>query len=169
MKKIEHLFEMALFNSRWLLVPFFMGLSFSILLLLFKFIAELTHMTATIMTMSASTLVIEILHLIDLTLVASLLIIILLSGYESFVSKIDLQGHEDKPTWMGKIGFSELKLKVIGSIVAISAIDLLTVFLNMSKYSEQDLFWKVTIHLTFVVSGLLFAMMDKLSQPNPPK
>ena len=70
---------------------------------------------------------------------------------------------------MGKIGFSELKLKVIGSIVAISAIDLLTVFLNMGKYSEQDLFWKVTIHLTFVVSGLLFAMMDKLSQPNQPK
>jgi uncharacterized protein (TIGR00645 family) len=167
MKKIEHLFEMALFNSRWLLVPFFMGLSLSILLLLFKFVAELTHMAATVMTVSASTLVIEILHLIDLTLVASLLIIILLSGYESFVSKIDLQGHEDKPAWMGKIGFSELKLKVIGSIVAISAIDLLTVFLNMGKYSEQDLFWKVTIHLTFVVSGLLFAMMDKLSHPNP--
>ena len=93
MKKIEHLFEMALFNSRWLLVPFFMGLSLSILLLLFKFVAELTHMAATIMTISASTLVIEILHLIDLTLVASLLIIILLSGYESFVSKIDLEGH----------------------------------------------------------------------------
>ncbi|MCK5902202.1 MAG: TIGR00645 family protein [Cocleimonas sp.] len=163
MKKLEHLLEMTLFNSRWLLVPFFIGLSLSILLLMFKFIAELAHMTTEIMTTSASSLVIEILHLIDLSLIASLLIIILLSGYESFVSRIDLDGHEDKPSWMGKIGFSELKLKVIGSIVAISAIDLLTVFLNMSEFSEKDLFWKVAIHLTFVVSGLLFALMDKIS------
>jgi uncharacterized protein (TIGR00645 family) len=163
MKKVEYLLEKFLFKSRWLLVPFYLGLVFSIVLLLVKFIGEFIHMFTTVMEVNASTLVIEILHLIDLSLIASLLIIIVLSGYESFVSKIDPEDGDDKLSWMGKLGFSELKIKVIGSIVAISAIDLLTVFLNMDEHTETELFWKVVIHLTFVVSGLLFALMDHVS------
>ena len=163
MKTVEHLLESFLFKSRWLLVPFYLGLVFSIVLLLIKFTGEFIHMLTTVMTVEASVLVIEILHLIDLSLIASLLIIIVLSGYESFVSKIESAEGTDKPSWMGKLGFSELKIKVIGSIVAISAIDLLTVFLNMEEHNETELFWKVVIHLTFVVSGLLFALMDHVS------
>lgn len=163
MLKLEHLLEKILFKSRWLLAPFYLGLVLSILLLLVKFVEEFWHMLSTIITIPADELVIDILHLIDLSLIASLLIIIVLSGYESFVSKIDVGEHEDKPSWMGKLGFSELKIKVIGSIVAISAIDLLTVYLNMSEHTETELFWKVVIHLTFVVSGVLFAVMDKIA------
>jgi uncharacterized protein (TIGR00645 family) len=163
MTKIENLFEKALFKSRWLLAPFYLGLVLSIILLLVKFFEEFIHMAATVFTVSASKLVIEILHLIDLSLIASLLVIIVLSGYESFVSKIDVDQHEDKPSWMGKLGFSELKIKVIGSIVAISAIDLLTVYLNMQEHTETELFWKVVIHVSFVVSGVLFALMDKIA------
>lgn len=163
MTKIENLFEKALFKSRWLLAPFYLGLVLSIILLLVKFFEEFIHMAATVFTVPASKLVIEILHLIDLSLIASLLVIIVLSGYESFVSKIDVDQHEDKPSWMGKLGFSELKIKVIGSIVAISAIDLLTVYLNMQEHTEKELFWKVVIHISFVVSGVLFALMDKIA------
>lgn len=163
MKKVELLLESFLFKSRWLLVPFYIGLVLSIILLLFKFIEEFIHMLSTVTTVEANALVIDILHLIDLSLIASLLIIIVLSGYESFVSKIEPEQNEEKLDWMGKLGFSELKIKVIGSIVAISAIDLLTVFLNMADHDEKELFWKVVIHLTFVVSGLLFALMDHVS------
>ena len=163
MTKLENLFEKALFKSRWLLAPFYLGLVLSILLLLVKFFEEFLHIAGSVISLPADKLVIEILHLIDLSLIASLLIIIVLSGYESFVSKIDVEDHEDKPSWMGKLGFSELKIKVIGSIVAISAIDLLTVYLNMAEHEETELFWKVVIHLTFVVSGVLFALMDKIA------
>ncbi len=163
MTKLENLFEKALFKSRWLLAPFYLGLVLSIILLLVKFFEEFLHMASTVFTMPASKLVIEILHLIDLSLIASLLVIIVLSGYESFVSKIDVDQHEDKPSWMGKLGFSELKIKVIGSIVAISAIDLLTVYLNMKEHTETELMWKVIIHISFVVSGVLFALMDKIA------
>jgi uncharacterized protein (TIGR00645 family) len=162
-KKVEYLLENLLFKSRWLLVPFYVGLALSVLLLLVKFTGEFIHLALTIETVSVQTMVIEILHLIDLSLIASLLIIITLSGYESFVSKIDIKDEQDKLSWMGKIGFSELKIKLIASIVAISAIDLLAVFLNMSEYSEKELFWKVVIHFTFVVSGLLFALMDYIT------
>lgn len=165
MQKFEHIFEMALFKSRWLLAPFYAGLVFAIIFLLIKFMEEFFHIMTHITTISSEVLTIEVLHLIDLSLMASLLIIIILSGYESFVSKIEVGAHEDKPNWMGKLGFSELKIKLIASIVAISAIDLLTVFLNMQEYTEDELFWKVLIHVVFVVSGVLFALMDRLAHP----
>lgn len=163
MEKLEHLFERSLFSSRWLLIPFYVGLVLSIILLLIKFIEEFWHMASHVITVSAGELVIEVLHLIDLSLIASLLVIIVLSGYESFVSEIDLANNEDKPSWMGQLGFSELKIKLIGSIVAISAIDLLTVYLNMKDHTETELFWKVVMHLSFVLSGVLFAVMDKIA------
>lgn len=163
MKKLEYFIENLLFQSRWILVPFYAGLALSVILLLIKFVGEFVHLALIIETVSVKTMVIDILHLIDLSLIASLLIIITLSGYESFVSKIDIKEGSDKLSWMGKIGFSELKIKLIASIVAISAIDLLAVFLNMSEHSEKEIFWKVVIHFTFVVSGLLFALMDYIS------
>ncbi|MDN3398684.1 YqhA family protein [Psychrobacter sp. APC 3426] len=109
---------------------------------------------------------VNILVLVDLSLVASLLLIIIFSGYEIFVSKIDTGDHVDRPSWMGKVDFSGLKLKVIGAIVAISAIDLLKSFMDipneLSNGEADKLMWKVIIHMTFVVSGLLFAIMDKV-------
>ncbi|HEY9033946.1 MAG TPA: TIGR00645 family protein [Pseudomonadales bacterium] len=160
---IENRFERTLFASRWLLVPFYVGLVISVLLLLFKFVGELLHLLLDIASLSESDVILGILTLVDLSLIANLLFIIIFSGYESFVSKINVDDHEDKPGWMGKVGFSALKIKVIGSIVAISAIELLKVYINVSAYSEHEVIWKVLIHLTFVVSGVLFALMDKLS------
>ena len=123
-------------------------------------------MFADILVASEANVIVDILVLVDISLVASLLLIIIFSGYEIFVSKIDTNDHDDRPSWMGKVDFSGLKLKVIGAIVAISAIDLLKSFMDitsgMSEGDADKLMWKVIIHMTFVLSGLLFAIMDKI-------
>ena len=166
LKKIELSLEKTIFNSRWILAPFYLGLVLGIILLFIKFIQKLWYMIADIFVSTEADVIVGILILVDIALVASLLLIIIFSGYEIFVSKIDTGEHDDRPAWMGKIDFSGLKLKVIGAIVAISAIDLLKSFMNISnEISEGEadkLLWKVIIHMTFVLSGLLFAFMDKV-------
>lgn len=165
--KVEHTLESSVFYSRWLLAPFYLGLIVSIVLLLIKFMQELAHMITGIMGMSDSDTVIGVLTLVDMSLVASLLLMIIFSGYEIFISKIHVGNHEDKPDWMGKVDFSGLKLKVIGAIVAISAIDLLKTFMNIPEVpTESDeviLMWKVIIHMSFVLSGVFFAAMDRIA------
>lgn len=167
LKKVEHSLEKTIFNSRWMLAPFYLGLVFGIILLFIKFVQELWHMTTHVFIASEADVIVGILALVDMSLVASLLLIIIFSGYEIFVSKIDTGNHTDRPDWMGKIDFSGLKLKVIGAIVAISAIDLLKSFMDipreMSDADATSLMWKVIIHMTFVLSGVLFAIMDKVA------
>jgi uncharacterized protein (TIGR00645 family) len=171
--KVEKGLETLLFSSRWLLAPFFVGLVIGIGVVLIKFVQELLHLIPGIWGESASEVIIGVLSLIDLALVASLLLIIIFAGYENFVSKINAADHEDRPDWMDHVDFADLKLKVIGSIVAISAIELLKAFVTIGSLSNQQLAWKVGIHLTFVVSGLVFALTDRLtvargsSQPQP--
>ncbi|MCG6202293.1 TIGR00645 family protein [Psychromonas antarctica] len=165
--KLEIALETAIFKSRWLLAPFYVGLVLSIVLLFVKFVQEFWHIASNVVSMSESGVVIGILALVDLSLVGSLLLMVIFSGYEIFISKIDLGTHEDRPEWMGKVNFSGLKLKVIGAIVAISAIDLLKTFMNLPESLSNEhtnlIMWKVIIHLTFVVSGLIFAYMDKVA------
>lgn len=167
LKKIEHTLEEIIFESRWLLAPFYVGLVLSIFLLFVKFAQELWHMTTHVVTSTEADVIVQILALVDMSLVASLLLMIIFSGYEIFVSKINVDGHEDRPDWMGKVDFSGLKLKVIGAIVAISAIDLLKTFMNMpaemTDANSTTMMWKVSVHLAFVVSGVLFAIMDKIA------
>jgi uncharacterized protein (TIGR00645 family) len=166
LKKVEHALEKTIFNSRWILAPFYLGLVLGIILLFIKFVQKVGYMVTHVLTASEADVIVGILVLVDISLVASLLLIIIFSGYEIFVSKIDTGVHEDRPDWMGKIDFSGLKLKVIGAIVAISAIDLLKSFMNIpseiSDGNADSLMWKVIIHMTFVLSGLLFAIMDKV-------
>ena len=137
-----------------------------IFLLFIKFVQKLVGMMTYVVDAPVSDVIVDILVLVDISLVASLLLIIIFSGYEIFVSKIDTGTSDDRPSWMGKVDFSGLKLKVIGAIVAISAIDLLKSFMDISsKMSDLDadkLMWKVIIHMAFVLSGLLFAFMDKI-------
>lgn len=152
-----------MFGSRWLLAPFYLGLVFCILLLLVKFGKETYALVPVVFTGEGGQVIVGILSLIDITLVANLLIIIIFSGYENFVSKIHTDNHEDRPDWMGHVNFSDLKMKVIGSIVAISAIELLKSFVNVHELSNEQLAWKVAIHLTFIFSGVMFALMDWLS------
>ncbi len=166
---LEKAIEMTLFRSRWLLAPLYLGLVFALVLLLAKFILKIVKLIPTIFDPAGSALILGVLELVDVVLIANLLLMIIFSGYENFVSKIDvIEGHVDKPEWMGKIDYSALKLKVIGSIVAISSIELLKVFISVSQSASiprEDVVLLVVIHLTFVISGVLFALMERILHP----
>lgn len=160
---VEKLLEAVIFRSRWLLAPFYVGLIGALIMLLMKFGQEFVHLAPTVFQSSESDLIMAILTLIDMSLIANLMLIIIFSGYENFVSKIDVGQHVDRPEWMGKVDFTGLKIKLIGSIVAISGIELLKAFVNVEVISDRQLAWKVGIHLVFVVSGVLFALMDRIN------
>ncbi len=166
MKKLEHLVESLIFNSRWLLAPFYLGLVLGIIMLLVKFVQEFIHTLPGLLGLSSHEVTLAILSLVDMSLVANLLLMIVFSGYENFVSKINTDGHEDRPEWMGKVDFSGLKIKLIASIVAISGIELLKGFVNISAMSDRDLTWRIAIHAMLVVSGVLFAIMDRIAHSN---
>ena len=161
---IERILEKILFSSRWLLAPIYLGLIVGLVALVVKDIQHIIHIIPNILHASESDLVLDILGLIDLSLTASLVIIVIFSGYENFVSRITTTGHEDWPEWMSKIDFTGLKLKLLSSIVAISAIQLLRAFMDINKTSDRDLMWYVIIHVVFVSSGLLLALTDRLSE-----
>lgn len=167
MQQIEHFLERFIFASRWLLAPFYVGLVGAIVLMLYKFFKEFIGLLTVVVTGDGSQVLVGVLTLVDVALVANLLIIIIFAGYENFVSKIDTGNHEDRPEWMGKVSFTDLKIKVIGSIVAISAIELLKAFVNVEAYTNEQLAWKVGLHMVFVISGVLFALMDKLMSGKP--
>lgn len=167
MKKLESAFEHFLFVSRWLSAPIYLALVASMALLLFKAMKQLWELASTILVADGNEIIMGVLSIVDISLIMNLLIIIIFSGYENFVSKMeDLHGHTDRPDWMGQIGFTDLKIKLIGSIVAISGIELLKGFMDVKDLTDRDLMWMVGIHLTFVVSGVLYAIMDKLSYKN---
>jgi uncharacterized protein (TIGR00645 family) len=161
---IEKSLEVLLFNSRWLLAPVYVGLVLSLVMLLVDFGQELFHDFPRVLAMSTEQVILSVLTLIDLSLGMNLVLIVIFSGYENFVSKIDTGGSEDRPHWMGTLDFSGLKMKLIGSIVAISAISLLRAFMEITEshgpVDEVKLKWMVVLHITFIVSGLLFAAMD---------
>lgn len=164
----ERAFEKFLFASRWLMAPMYLGLVAALGMLAVIFLRELFYYLPNVMTMESEKGILVVLTLIDLTLAGNLLLIVLFSGYENFVSKFDFDAGADRPDWMGKVDFSALKMKLIASIVAISAIDLLKSFMAMDdvqnvQMMEGKYFWLVTIHLTFVFSGVLMALMDYLA------
>jgi uncharacterized protein (TIGR00645 family) len=164
---VERILENGLFASRWLMAPFYVGLVASLLVLMVAFFQELIHELMHVMTMTPDDAILLALSLIDLSLAANLVLIVIFSGYENFVSKIDVGDHVDKPEWMGTVDFSGLKLKLIASIVAISGIALLRAFLEIHNsedaFEPAKLMWMVIVHLTFVASGVLLALMDLLT------
>lgn len=159
----EKMLEKFLFASRWLLAPFYVALVAALVVLLVKAMQETWHFASHALTATESEVILGVLALIDLTLTGSLILIVIFSGYENFVSKIRHTDHEDWPEWMGKIDFSGLKLKLLSSIVAISAIQVLKAFMSLKTISDRDLAWYVGIHMMFVVSGLFMAWTDKVS------
>ena len=165
--KIEIRFERGLFASRWLMAPMYLGLIVSLAMLVIVFMRELIHYAPQAFTMNSDQVILVILTLIDLSLAGNLLLIVLFSGYENFVSKLDIDDAVDRPPWMGTVDFSGLKMKLIASIVAISGIHLLKRFMEIGETSaslnEPQLMWLVIIHLTFVASGVLLALMDWLT------
>lgn len=159
---LERTLESLIFRSRWVMAPFYLGLVLSLVMLLVKFVQELVHILPSVLDMSETQMILVILSLIDMSLAGNLLLMVIFAGYENFVSKIDTGDHVDRPDWMGKVDFSGLKLKLIASIVAISGIHLLKVFMNVASQNKEDLAWMVGIHMTFVVSGVLLAIMDRI-------
>ena len=162
-RSFEKTIESVIFASRWILAPFFIGLIIAMFVLLLKFGKELASLLMGVLGLNDHDAIISILTLVDTALIAVLLLIIVFSGYENFVSKLSIGDHEDRPSWMGKVSFSDLKMKVIGAIVAISAVELLKAFLVSTTLTGEQIGWKIAIHLTFVVSGLLFAASDWIS------
>ncbi len=163
MSKITHAIETGLFKSRYLLMPLYIGLVGVLVLLAIRFVQEFVNIILHFGDETGQEFVLEILALLDLTLLANLIIIVIFAGYENFVSRIDA-AHDsvDRPHWMGTIDFSGLKIKLIGSLVAISVIELLKDFIELSGEMAvgEGTKWRVFIRLTFVISGVLFAAMD---------
>ena len=158
---LERLIEQVIFYSRWLLAPLYLGLCLGLVILLVSFVAEFFHFFSTSGVFHSKETTLFILELIDLVLVASLVAMVAIAGYENFVSKIDFKDNMERPDWMGKVDFAGLKLKVISALVAISSIELLKVFLSSSSYTEEEILWRVIIHSVFVFSGLIFALTEK--------
>ncbi len=160
---MEKAIERVLFASRWLMAPMYLGLVGALLILLWSFLKELVHYVMILPELEVDDAVMAVLSMIDLTLAANLVVIVIFSGYENFVSRMDLDDHEDRPDWQGEVDFSALKLKLIASIVAISGIHLLKVFMDVEKYPDDKIKWMLIIHVVFVISGVLLASMDWIS------
>jgi uncharacterized protein (TIGR00645 family) len=160
---VERALETFIFASRWLMAPFYVALVAALAALLVKAAQHTWHFVGHIVSSTESELILGLLSLVDLSLTGSLVLIVIFSGYENFVSRIDAAEHTDWPEWMGKIDFTGLKLKLLSSIVAISAVQLLRAFLDIRNTTDRDLGWQVGIHLLFVVSGLVLALTDKIS------
>ena len=163
----ETVLEQTLFKSRWLLAPFYLGMVLSLVMLLAAFVAELVHAfphAMNIMEVDPERVILAVLGMIDLSLAGNLVVIVIFSGYENFVSKIDPGGHPDWPDWMTKIHFGGLKQKLLASIVAISAIQVLKAFMNIdSHFDPNKLAWLVGVHLVFVFSAFMLAIGDRYS------
>lgn len=156
--------EKAIFAARWLLAPFYIGLVLTLVLLLVKFLQQFSEFVASFMDSGLQEVELEVLALLDLALLGNLILIVVFAGYENFVSKIEsAENSVDRPEWMGKVDFSGLKLKLIGSLVAISVIELLKDFMEADEGVNEGLKWRIAIHMVFVVSGLLFAVMDAIA------
>jgi uncharacterized protein (TIGR00645 family) len=159
---LENLVERTLFASRWLLAPLYLGLGVVLIAFAVIFVLELVHFVPRVLEWGETDLVLATLSLVDLTLVASLVLMVMISGYENFVSRIEIVQTAEKLAWLGKLDPGTLKVKVAASIVAISSIHLLKAFMNITQMPNDKLLWLVAIHLTFVVSALMLGVLDRM-------
>ena len=160
---IEKPLERLLFACRWLLAPLYLGLSLALIALGVKFFQEAFHVITHAFTLSEADMVLTVLAMIDIVLVGSLIVMVMFSGYENFVSRIDVGPGGDTLGWLGKLDAGTLKLKVAASIVAISSIHLLRIFMETKELPNDKILWYVVLHMTFVVSAVLMGVMDRLA------
>ena len=164
MMKLQIILERLIYATRWLLAPIYLGMGLGLLGLSFKFCQVLWHMFSELLTMQEGDLVLMLLSMIDMVLVGGLLVMVMISSYENTVSRLDIGEDTEKLSWLGKLDPSSLKMKLAASIVAISSIHLLEVFMNADDTSNDKIFWSTVLHLTFVVSALIMAFIDKLGK-----
>lgn len=164
MKNVEILIEKTMYRSRWLLAPIYLGLSFALLALGLKFFQEVFHLLPHVFGMKEADIVLVVLSLIDMAMVGGLIVMVMMSGYENFVSQLDVAEGEEKLTWLGKMDSTSLKMKIAASIVAISSIHLLKIFMNAQNTDNEKLKWYVIIHMTFVASAFAMGALDNLTK-----
>ncbi|WP_064359212.1 TIGR00645 family protein [Raoultella ornithinolytica] len=161
---MERFLENSMYASRWLLAPVYFGLSLGLIALSIKFFQEIFHILPHIFSVGESELILTLLSLVDMTLVGGLLVMVMFSGYENFVSQLDINEGKEKLSWLGKMDATSLKNKVAASIVAISSIHLLRVFMDAKNVPDNKLMWYVIIHLTFVLSAFVMGYLDRLTK-----
>jgi len=159
---VETLLEKLIYASRWIMAPIYLGLSLVLLSLGIKFFQELFHILPNVFNIKEVDLILVVLSLIDITLVGGLIVMVMFSGYENFVSRLDINDSDEKLNWLGKVDSSSLKNKVAASIVAISSIHLLKVFMNTPNIPNDKIKWYLLIHITFVLSAFAMGYLDKL-------
>jgi len=164
MEKLEQTLERMIFAARWLLAPLYVGLLLALLPILYRFFQAFWHMITRVQDATTAEVTLQVLELLDTVLLGNLIIIVLFAGYANFVSKITIaEGAKDRPHWMGYVDYSGLKIKLIGSLVAISVIELLKDFMKEGTFDANREGWRIGIHMTFVISGVLFALMDMMA------
>jgi len=162
MKNVETTIEKAMYRSRWLLAPIYLGLTLALVALAIKFFQEILHMLPLILQMKEADMVLVVLSLIDMAMVGGLIVMVMMSGYENFVSQLDIAETDEKLSWLGTMDTSSLKMKIAASIVAISSIHLLKIFMNAQNIDNDKLLWYVILHLTFVLSAFAMGVLDQL-------
>lgn len=159
---IEHVFEVVVFASRWIQAPLYGGLIVAELLYAYKFLAELFEMVRHIRQLEETIFMLGVLSLIDITMVANLLTMVIIGGYATFVSKLELEDHPDRPEWLTHVDPGTIKIKLAASLIGISSIHLLKAFVDVANESPEHIKWKIFIHMTFLGSAILLAWTDKL-------
>ena len=162
MKKLETIFESLIFSSRWIQAPIYGGLIIGSMLYTYKFLLELVHLCVAIGTISEEVLMLGILTLVDISMVLNLLVMVIIGGYATFVSRIHFDQHEDRPDWLEKIDAGTLKVKLAGALVGISGIHLLKSFINISNKEIDQVKWQIIIHVVFLLSTFLLAYTEKV-------
>tara|TARA_R110001606_G_scaffold399282_1_gene583418 strand:+ start:11858 stop:12385 length:528 start_codon:yes stop_codon:yes gene_type:complete len=161
---MERALETLLYAARWILAPIYLGLSLALFALAVKFFQEVIHLIPNLFAIAEADLILVVLSLVDMALVGGLLVMVMISGYENFVSQLDIKEGQEKLSWLGKMDSSSLKMKVAASIVAISSIHLLKVFMNAQNIPNDKMMWYVIIHMTFVVSAFGMGLLDKIAK-----
>ncbi|MBL4609141.1 MAG: TIGR00645 family protein [Pseudomonadaceae bacterium] len=161
---MERALETLLYAARWILAPIYLGLSLALFALAVKFFQEVIHLVPNLFAIAEADLILVVLSLVDMALVGGLLVMVMISGYENFVSQLDIREGQEKLSWLGKMDSSSLKMKVAASIVAISSIHLLKVFMNAQNIPNDKMMWYVIIHMTFVVSAFGMGLLDKIAK-----
>jgi uncharacterized protein (TIGR00645 family) len=161
---VEHVFETVVFASRWIQAPLYGGLIVAELLYAYKFLIELWEMVRHIHQHEETVFMLGVLGLIDVTMVANLLTMVIIGGYATFVSKLDLESHPDRPEWLTHIDLGTIKIKLAASLIGISSIHLLKSFVDIENEDPEQVKWKILIHMTFLSSAILLAWTDKIMQ-----
>jgi uncharacterized protein (TIGR00645 family) len=154
-----------LFGSRWLQLPLYVGLIVAQCVYVVQFMIELYHLVFAMKQFNETTIMLTVLGLIDVVMISNLLIMVIVGGYETFVSRLELEGHPDEPEWLSHVNANVLKVKLATAIIGISSIHLLKTFINATNLDEKTMLWQVVIHITFLLSAVAIAAIDRLMSP----